>query len=216
MRNLSFLLLLMACGDPEGAHQGECLDNIDNDEDGAVDCEDEDCAGSSECAAGSSDPQDTGNEAGFDNVQACKDAVASMECGAYDFSTSVDCSVYEEHDCDLSEYFDCLTDNLVCDEKTGVPDLSGWNGCGELFACDEGDDDEDGSDSAAVRLCEEWLASMTCGDYDFSDAVDCSIYEEVDCDLSYYFNCLTQNTGCIDGVPDISDWGECTELAACE
>lgn len=37
----------------EGAFPGECLDGADNDEDGAFDCDDADCVGSTACADGS-------------------------------------------------------------------------------------------------------------------------------------------------------------------
>ncbi len=49
---LVLLLALTACSDPEGSYAGECLDNIDNDKDGLVDCEDDDCSGSSDCQGG--------------------------------------------------------------------------------------------------------------------------------------------------------------------
>jgi len=43
------LLVLLAGCRAEGSFSGECLDGLDNDQDGLVDCEDEDCEGSSEC-----------------------------------------------------------------------------------------------------------------------------------------------------------------------
>ncbi len=53
---LASLLLLNfvaagCAGAHEGANPGECSDGADNDGDGAYDCEDSDCAGSSDCAA---------------------------------------------------------------------------------------------------------------------------------------------------------------------
>ena len=63
----SLLLALAACAEPEGSYSGECMDNIDNDEDGLVDCEDEDCSGSSECGGdgGTTNiPWDTGGSTG--------------------------------------------------------------------------------------------------------------------------------------------------------
>ncbi len=138
MRTLSFLplLLLVACGDPEGSLSGECMDNIDNDDDGAVDCEDEDCSGSSDCSEQGTDPWDPGLPSGNSNVQACEEWVEAVSCGEYDFSTSVDCSVYEDSACDISDYFDCLTDNTICDEETGVPDMSGWGECTDYASCE--------------------------------------------------------------------------------
>ncbi len=121
MRTLLLLLLLIACGHPEGSLDGECMDNIDNDEDGAVDCEDEDCSGSSDC--------------NFDNVQACQDWLDAYSCGEYDFSDSVDCGLYSNYGCDVSDYFDCLTENTFCDEETGVPETSGWTNCTDYADC---------------------------------------------------------------------------------
>ncbi len=136
MRNLSFLLLLLSCSDPEGAYPNECLDNIDNDRDGTVDCEDEDCRGSSECTSGNSDPGDPGGTGGYDNVQACEDWLDTVSCGEYDFSASVDCSVYEDYPCDISDYFECLTDNTACGKETGMSDMSGWSACSHLASCE--------------------------------------------------------------------------------
>ncbi len=135
MRTNLLPLLLIACGDPEGAYPNECRDNIDNDRDGFVDCEDQDCRGSSECSSGGVDPWDTGG-LWYDNVQACEDWLDAVSCGEYDFSTSVDCSVYEYTECDITDYFECLVDNTVCDEKTGVPDMSGWGACTEYASCE--------------------------------------------------------------------------------
>jgi hypothetical protein len=70
-----------------------------------------------------------------DNVGACEDWLDAVECGDYDYSTVVDCSTYEDYDCDVSAYFDCLTDNTVCDESTGVPDTSGWTACASELEC---------------------------------------------------------------------------------
>ncbi len=73
---------------------------------------------------------------GVDNVTACEDWLAAVSCGEYDFSTSVDCSVYGETECDIADYFTCLTDNTVCDEETGVPDMSGWGSCTSYASCE--------------------------------------------------------------------------------
>ena len=72
---------------------------------------------------------------GKKNVAACEDWLAAMECGDYDFSSSTDCSIYEETECDISEYFTCLTDNTSCDDATGVPDITGWSNCLDKAEC---------------------------------------------------------------------------------
>jgi len=72
---------------------------------------------------------------GPDNVASCNEWLESASCGDFDFSASVDCSVYENTDCDISEYFECLTANTSCDEGTGVPDVSGWGQCAAKATC---------------------------------------------------------------------------------
>ena len=51
MRNITLLaaLLACACSATEGAFVGECSDGQDNDKDGLIDCEDDDCAGVDGC-----------------------------------------------------------------------------------------------------------------------------------------------------------------------
>jgi len=63
-------LLLTACGgtDPEGIRPGDCLNGLDDDENGAIDCDDAGCAGSPDCEAHAAqtvgDPTDTGGMGG--------------------------------------------------------------------------------------------------------------------------------------------------------
>ena len=53
------LLVLTGCPpDYEGDEPGECDDGADNDQDGAWDCDDPDCAGAPECAADDDDATD--------------------------------------------------------------------------------------------------------------------------------------------------------------
>ena len=71
-----------------------------------------------------------------DNVGACEDWVAAMECGDFDITQYIDCAIYEETACDISDYFDCLTDNTTCDEATGMLDMTGWGECVSKAQCD--------------------------------------------------------------------------------
>ncbi len=71
-----------------------------------------------------------------DNVAACDEWLASLQCGDYDFSGVVDCTVYSETACDISGYFDCLTDATDCDEDLGIVDTTGWADCAEEATCD--------------------------------------------------------------------------------
>ena len=73
----------------------------------------------------------------FDNVAACEEWLASMECGDQDFSGLVDCEIYsaDSYPCDVADYFNCLTDNGSCDDALGIYDSSGWVDCTDLAAC---------------------------------------------------------------------------------
>jgi len=57
-----------------------------------------------------------------DNVGACEDYVAAVNCG--DIDVGIDCSIYKDLDCDISDYFDCLTDNLTCEDMGGTKVLT--------------------------------------------------------------------------------------------
>lgn len=72
---------------------------------------------------------------------------------------------------------------------------------------------EDFNNEAA---CQDWIDAFSCGDTDISSSVDCSLYADVDCDVSDYFNCLTENTTCEMGVVDITGWSACYNLATCD
>ena len=86
---------------------------------------------------------------------------------------------------------------------------------------EEGDDDgDDGGDDGGdavdnVGACENWIDAAECGDYDWSQSVDCSLYANLACDIADYFNCLSDNTACNDGIPDTAGWTACAELATC-
>lgn len=71
-----------------------------------------------------------------DNVAACDDWLASMECGDYDFTAVVDCTVYSETACDISAYFTCLADATDCDEDLGIVDTTGWTDCADEATCE--------------------------------------------------------------------------------
>ena len=75
-------------------------------------------------------------DAGQANVDSCETWVADVSCGETDFSGLVDCTIYEETDCDISGYFDCLTSNGSCDDATGVYDSSGWTTCASEATCE--------------------------------------------------------------------------------
>ena len=66
-----------------------------------------------------------------------------------------------------------------------------------------------------VAACNDWLEASSCGETDFSQFVNCSAYENTSCDISDYFDCLTTNTTCTDGVADTSGWSACAAEATC-
>jgi len=78
----------------------------------------------------------------YDNVQACEDllAVWEFECSRYGLSISMDCSVYENYECDLTEFFDCLIDDYGCSQNpTTEPPSWEWmydDFCQDLLGCD--------------------------------------------------------------------------------
>lgn len=57
------------------------------------------------------------------NIDACNAWLDASECGDFDFSTVIDCNVYDNDaykKCDISGYFDCLATNTTCDEALGI------------------------------------------------------------------------------------------------
>ena len=71
---------------------------------------------------------------GHDNVAACEAWVEKATCGNTNFSTLVACGSYADLDCDISDYFDCLTENFSCD--MGVPNTAGWVACAAFAVCE--------------------------------------------------------------------------------
>ena len=134
----------------------------------------------------------------------------------------------DDGDCpDGSETCRC-TDDYKCLE--GLTCLS--DRCVDVFwtpPAPTNDDDDDnqpggtpGDESVDnVDACEDWvatLASLNCGDVDWSQLASCDVYADVSCDLAGngYFECLSQNTTCTVGTADVSGWAQCSSLATCE
>ena len=126
-------LLLTACSEPEGAYPDECMDKIDNDGDGLVDCQDEDCVGSSDCAGNGGSSWGSGGDTSWDdmdNEEACEVFLELINsCGEMDFSEGIVCSDYGDNECELVPWFECLVEVTVCDEKRGVPEMGDWGDC---------------------------------------------------------------------------------------
>lgn len=93
-----------------------------------------DASGNGSGGNGSGDDSDDSDGGAVDNVGACEDLLAELDCGGMDLGQFVDCSTYASLTCDLSDYLQCLEDEFVCND--GVFDASGWAGCVSLASCE--------------------------------------------------------------------------------
>lgn len=105
----------------------------------------------------------------------------------------------------------CLTSSMMwtlgCDSDDGGDGSSDGSG---------GSGGDGGGSADNVAACNNWVDAFNCGDIDISGSVDCSDFEGTDeCDLTPYFDCLTDNTECVDGIPDLSGWDQCYSLLEC-
>jgi len=109
-------LLAAACGSPEGSFPDECSDGKDNDNDGAVDCNDPDCSGKAECSEGDTD---TDTDADSD-TDADADADADADSDA-DADADSDADADADSDADADADSDADTDiATVEDVQRGV------------------------------------------------------------------------------------------------
>lgn len=123
-----------ACDDEEDCPAGyegcpctaefQCLDGLA--------CLSEYCVSSEANASGgsggnSTDPTDpSGAEGGStNNVAACEAFLDNLPCALPE--GVLDCSVYAEVACDVTDYLDCLTDNSSC--TNDMIDVAGWANC---------------------------------------------------------------------------------------
>ncbi len=67
------------------------------------------------------------------NVAACNDMLDELSCGSFDLGSVIDCGIYADLTCDISDYFDCIRDVVTCTDD--VVDASGIVECAELAAC---------------------------------------------------------------------------------
>ncbi len=151
-----------------------------------------------------------GREATSHAPPPCEDWLAAVSCGDNDLEGYMDCSIFEDCDHDIADYFDCLTDHTVCDAETQELDTSGWGECvEELGECAE---------NGTIPRCELEFVSMTCGGFALRALADCERLDRYGCDLAPYYDCLRANTGCDEehGVPDVSQWSSCDDLLDAE
>lgn len=60
-----------------------------------------------------------GAACGGPNAQACeswRSSVVALECVPDDFEDGYDCAAYDDHPCDVSEYFECLENSYTCSD----------------------------------------------------------------------------------------------------
>jgi hypothetical protein len=99
------------------------------------------------------------------------------------------------------------------------------------IGCGDGDDDgtksptpssgnvggnNSGNSYDNVAACKAWVSSITCGSFDPSTVVQCDSYANLTCDISGYFDCLTQNFKCTNDIPDPSGLAACIDKAKCQ
>ena len=75
---------------------------------------------------------------GKKNVEACEGYVASLSCGDFDVTTLYGddfCSAYENTECDISEYFDCLTASVECDDANSILTVDAAGECASKATC---------------------------------------------------------------------------------
>ncbi|MCH9682500.1 MAG: hypothetical protein K0V04_13775 [Deltaproteobacteria bacterium] len=77
-------------------------------------------------------------------------------------------------------------------------------------------DDGPGDSPDNVAACQALADELVCGSTDVSNAINCSLYADLPCDITDYFDCARETFACIDSVPDTSGWLECAELAICD
>ncbi|HWB81238.1 MAG TPA: hypothetical protein VG755_40015 [Nannocystaceae bacterium] len=83
--------------------------------------------------AGTNAAESNGESGSYDNVAACEALVEDFECGMLDLSMYVDCDLYADVACDVSDYFDCVRDDVECaDDMIDAMQLAD---CAELAQC---------------------------------------------------------------------------------
>jgi|GEM_PF-1365493 len=85
----------------------------------------------------------------------------------------------------------------------------------------EGGGGGDGGTANNVDACEAWTRTLSgpgCESSELVQLANCSAFASLPCDLNAngYFDCLSDNTVCMLGGPDVSGWAQCASLAVCE
>lgn len=72
-----------------------------------------------------------------------------------------------------------------------------------------------GGGAGNVAACNMFVDAVNCGTVDVSMYLNCDQYAAQPCDISGYFDCLTTNTKCENGILNNSGWAQCASLAQC-
>jgi hypothetical protein len=106
---------------------------------------------------------------------------------------------------EAEEYAECVEDASDLDDRTGTTTSTGVSTSSAAS----------GGGTGNVAACNQFVDSVMCGTTDISMYVDCSQYGTTPCDISGYFDCLSSNTQCTDGVLNNSGWAQCATQAQC-
>lgn len=110
--------------------------------------------------------------------------------------------------CVCAEDYSCL-EGLECLSEYCVAPVGETNGNGD--GTGNGSGNGDGTDN--VSACEAFVDGVSCAELPGgAPLIDCTIYAEVVCDVSDYFNCLADSTTCVDGFADTTQWMGCIDL----
>lgn len=84
---------------------------------------------------------------------------------------------------------------------------------------------DEAANDANVTACENWVKktnAIKCGEVDFTaytKPITCSVYVDIACDFTEYFNCMLTNTKCKEvgtektKTEDLSGWPTCYDKA---
>jgi hypothetical protein len=233
---ISMLFIISGCSDAETNEITEnCTNLIDDDGDGYIDCDDQDCKLESVCNQG--ELCNNGKDDDGDNHVDCLD----QDCIGYPGCSGEICDNLQDDDndgfidckdqdcdgdpiCDATAPENCVNeedddgDNLVdCDD----PDCATFITC-LVEDCDNGDDDDqdgaidcDDTDCASFILCQDEICDNE-EDDNGNGYIDC---EDVDCasfvDCAGTENCINQEDDDGDNLTDCND-PDCDEYWLCQ
>jgi hypothetical protein len=206
------LFIFGACSNDSGSSTGGeiCANQIDDDSDGFIDCDDSDCADSCEFLEICDNDIDDDND-GFADCDD-QDCIGNELCTSVplevcdnnvddDFDGFIDC---DDIDClDICEYIE-LCDNNIDDDSDGFTDCDDQD-CVSNQACSEPIDEICGN-----NIDDDWDGLVDCADEDCDDAQVCIVLIDEICDN----NIDDDNDGFTD-CDDIECLDSCEYLENC-